>query len=203
MYVVGRGSRLVTTVPWPRNCIGRFQSGRAHTCPVAPLCLVTTGDTSAIDMISTRKRLPQHRGGVNDPCEDQSGSDRRTRGSDWEAAEYARADIDPYLLQRRAGLSRFDALVERLEPIAGARRKSDKRAFVERVHAILDADDAYPEDWWFSVAMKLFDAGSDDARLIVDAALLGEPLPSLRAWHRDPAAEVRAILSAPVREEDG
>lgn len=124
-------------------------------------------------------------------------------GLDWEAAEYARADVAPYLARRREGLARFDALYAELEPAAGARRKSDKRAFVDRVRAFLAARATYPETWWFNISMKLFDAGPDDARLLVDAALLDEPLPSLRSWRRDPEAEIRAILNAPVREEDG
>lgn len=124
-------------------------------------------------------------------------------GVDWEAAEYARADVAPYLVRRRSGLVRFDTLAAELEPVAGERRKRDKRAFVDRVRALLAATDVYPETWWFTVAMKLFDAGADDARLLVDAALLDEPLPSLRAWRQDPEAELRAILSAPVREDDG
>ena len=123
---------------------------------------------------------------------------------DWEAAEYARPDVAPYLARRRADLARFDALCAELEPIAGARQKSEKRAFVDRVRAFLAAGGpAYAESWWFAVAMKLFDAGAEDARLMVDAALLDEPLPSLRKWRQNPDAEVRAMLNAPVREEDG
>src|SRR6185436_6661273 len=117
-------------------------------------------------------------------------------GLDWEAAEYARADVGPYLAQRAAGLARFEALFAELEPVAGARRKSDKRAFVERVRGFLGAGEAYPESWWFPVAMKLFDAGAGDARLMVDAALLDEPLPSLRKWRQSPDAEIRAMLNA-------
>jgi hypothetical protein len=124
-------------------------------------------------------------------------------GLDWEAAEYARADISPYLAQRLAALRRFDELFGELEPVAGTRLKSDKRAFVDRTRAFLTAGPSYTESWWFNVAMKLFDAGADDARLVVEAALLEEPVPSLRAWRRDPEAEVRSILDAPVREEDG
>ncbi len=124
-------------------------------------------------------------------------------GLDWEASEYARADVVPYLALRRSGLARFDTLSAELEPIAGERKKRDKRAFVDRVRELLAATDVYPETWWFTVAMKLFDAGPDDARLMVDAALLDEPLPSLRAWRKDPEAELRTILNAPVREDDG
>jgi hypothetical protein len=124
-------------------------------------------------------------------------------GLDWEAAEYARADIAPYLAQRLAALRRLDELFGELEPVAGARLKSDKRAFVDRTRAFLAAGPSYTESWWFNVAMKLFDGGADDARLVVEAALLEEPVPSLRAWRRDPETEVRSILDAPVREEDG
>jgi len=125
-------------------------------------------------------------------------------GLDWEAAEYARPDVAPYLARRRAALARFDALCAELEPVAGARKKSEKRAFVDRTRSFLAAGGpAYAETWWFAVSMKLFDAGPDDARLLVDAALLDEPLPSVRKWRADPDAEVRAILNAPVREEDG
>jgi hypothetical protein len=122
-------------------------------------------------------------------------------GLDWEAAEYARAEAGPYLAQRHSALVRFEALAAELEAHAGARKKSEKRAFVDRVRDFLG--EAYPESWWFSSAMKLFDAGADEARLMVEATLLDEPVPSLRAWRKDPDAEVRAILTAVVREEDG
>jgi hypothetical protein len=124
-------------------------------------------------------------------------------GLDWEAAEFARSAVAPYVAQRRDGLARFDALCAHIEPWAGARNKSEKRDFVERVRGHLAAGDTYRETWWFTVAMKLFDAGPDEARLLVDASLLEEPLPSLRAWRKDPEAELRSILNAPVREEDG
>ena len=98
----------------------------------------------------------------------------------------------------------YDALCAELEPALGARKKSEKRAFVDRVRSFCAAGgSAYAETWWFAVAMKLFDAGAEEARLMVDAALLDEPLPSLRKWRQAPDAEIRAMLNAPVREEDG
>jgi hypothetical protein len=124
-------------------------------------------------------------------------------GLDWEAAEFARADVAPYLARRRAALARFDAARAVFEPWAGARDKADKRAYVERVRAFLATSADFAEDWWFTCAMRLFDAGEDDARMVVDAAVLGEPLPALRTWRKDADAEIRAILTAPVFEDDG
>lgn len=109
----------------------------------------------------------------------------------------------PYLAHRLAGLARFDALCAQLEPWAGSRERAAKRAYVDQVRGFLTANAAYAEAWWFPVAMRLFDYDAADARIIVDAQLLDEPVPELRKWRLDPGAEVRAILTAPVREEDG
>ncbi|MEJ7602834.1 MAG: RNA ligase [Kofleriaceae bacterium] len=124
-------------------------------------------------------------------------------GLDWEAAEFARPDVVPYLARRKAAHARYDALHAVIEPWLGARDKAEKRAYVERVRSYLAGADAFREDWWFTVAMRLFDANIEDARLVVDATVLDESAPSLRIWRKDPAAEIRAILTAPVREEDG
>ena len=53
--------------------------------------------------------------------------------------------------------------------------------------------------------MKLFDADPErgDAQLIVDAAALDQSASTLLAWQRNPDAEIRATLTAPVREDDG
>lgn len=124
-------------------------------------------------------------------------------GLDWEAAEFARTDVAPYLVRRRAATARFRAFIDALAPWIGARDKRDKRAYVDRVRALLAASDAFPDEWWFTVAMRFFDADADDARLVVDANVLGEAPTSLRMWRKDADAEIRAILTAPVREEDG
>jgi hypothetical protein len=124
-------------------------------------------------------------------------------GLDWEAAEFARTDVVPYLARRRAALERYDALRDVLEPWAGTRARADKRAYVDRVRGYLATSDAFRDELWFMVAMRLYDAGVDDARIVVDANVLDEPALSLRAWRRDPDAEIRAILTAPVREDDG
>ena len=52
-------------------------------------------------------------------------------------------------------------------------------------------------------AMKLFDADVGDAQLIVDAAALDQSASTLLVWKRDPDGEIRATLTAPVREDDG
>ncbi|MCE9580524.1 MAG: hypothetical protein K8W52_45815 [Deltaproteobacteria bacterium] len=124
-------------------------------------------------------------------------------GLDWEAAEFARADVAPYLVRRRAATARFEAFAAQLGPWAGARDKREKRAYVDRVRAMLASTDAFGDEWWFTVAMRYFDADADDARLVVDAAVLGEAPTTLRAWRKDVDAEIRAILTAPVRDEDG
>jgi len=124
-------------------------------------------------------------------------------GLDWEAAEFARADVIPYLARRRAALERYDALRAVVEPWTGTRARADKRAYVDRVRGYLATAEAFREELWFIVAMRLYDAGVDDARVVVDASVLDEPVLSLRAWRKDPDAEIRAILTAPVREDDG
>lgn len=126
-------------------------------------------------------------------------------GLDWEAAEFARAEVEPYLERRRAMLALFSALREVVTPWLGTRQKSEKRAYVERIRALMASDPRFGEQVWFTTAMKLFDADLErgDAQLIVDAAALGESASTLLAWQRNPDAEIRATLTAPVREDDG
>jgi hypothetical protein len=123
-------------------------------------------------------------------------------GLDWEATQFARGDVEPYLARRRAMLENFEAFCEAVAPWLGARLKTDKRAYVDRVRALMARDARFAEGHWFTVAMKRFDADADEARLTLDAVLLDEHAPTLRAWRKDPDAEVRAVLSAPVREDD-
>lgn len=124
-------------------------------------------------------------------------------GLDWEAAEFARADVVPYLARRAAALERFRAFVAMIEPWAGARARAEKRAYVDRVRAYQASSEAFGDELWFRVAMRLYDADAEDAQLVVDASVLDEAATSLRAWRKDPDAEIRAILTAPVREDDG
>jgi hypothetical protein len=124
-------------------------------------------------------------------------------GLDWEAAEFARAEVEPYLARRRDAHARLDAFREVVSPWLGSRDKSEKRGYVERVRALTASDPRFAEPWWFTVAIKLFDASLDEALLVVDAAVLDEHPPTLRAWRKDADAEIRAALTAPVREDDG
>jgi hypothetical protein len=126
-------------------------------------------------------------------------------GLDWEAAEFARAEVEPYLERRRAMLALFAALREVVAPWLGARQKSEKRAYVDRIRALMASDARFGEQLWFTAAMKLFDADLErgDAQLIVDAAALDQSASTLLGWKRDPEAEIRATLTAPVREDDG
>lgn len=125
------------------------------------------------------------------------------QGLDWEAAEFARAEIEPYLLRRRDALARYEVFRALVGPWMGARHKTEKRAFVERVRALLREDPRFTEGWWFTVAVKLFDDAHDQATLVVDAAVLNEHPPTLRAWRDNVEAELRPILTAPVCEDDG
>jgi hypothetical protein len=124
-------------------------------------------------------------------------------GLDWEAAEFARAEVVPYLAQRRAMMERFASFCAAVTPWMGARTREEKRGYVERVRGLLAAGEPYAESFWFTVATKLFDGNEDEARLTADAAVLGEHAPTLRGWRKDPEGEIRAILSAPVHEDDG
>jgi hypothetical protein len=124
-------------------------------------------------------------------------------GLDWEATQFARGDVVPYLARRRAALVKYDALCALLEPWTGTRAKTDKRAYVERVRAFLTTYSELPSDLAFSIAMRLFDTSIEDARVLIDAHVLDEAAVSLRTWRKDPDAEIRAILTAPVREDDG
>lgn len=126
-------------------------------------------------------------------------------GLDWEAAQFARAEVEPYLDRRRATLSLFEALREVVTPWMGARQKTEKRAYVERVRALMTSDTRFGEAFWFTAAMKLFDtdAGTGEAQVVVDAAVIGEHGSTLLAWRRNADAEIRTTLTAPVREDDG
>lgn len=126
-------------------------------------------------------------------------------GLDWEAAQFARAEVEPYLDRRRAMLTLFGALREIVTPWLGSRQKTEKRAYVERIRALMASDARFEEPFWFTAAMKLFDVEIDtgEAQLVVDAASIGEHASTLLAWRRDPDAEIRATLTAPVREDDG
>ncbi len=122
-------------------------------------------------------------------------------GLDWEAAEFARAEVEPYLDRRREALSRFEVIREITAPWTG--EKSLKKSYVERVRGLMQADPRFAEPWWFTVAVKLFDGAPSEAALVVDAAVLGEHPPTLRAWRANEDEELRAVLTAPVREDDG
>ena len=125
------------------------------------------------------------------------------RGLDWEAAEFARAEVAPYLARRRDVAARYASFRVTVGKWAGSRNRAVKRGYVEQVRELCAAGVPYVEDFWFTVATKLFDGDDDGAQLAVDAAGLGEPVPTLRAWRRDPDGEIRATFNAPVREEDG
>ncbi len=123
-------------------------------------------------------------------------------GLDWEAAEFARAEVSPYITRRREAFARFDAFREIVAPWMGVRDRGDKRTFVERVRTFMAADQVFADRHWFTVAMKLFDAADDgEALLVLDAAVLGEAPTTLRLWRNDADAEIRAILTAPVRDD--
>lgn len=126
-------------------------------------------------------------------------------GLDWEAAQFARAEVEPYLERRRAMLSRFTAFRGVVTPWLGARQKSEKRAYVESVRALMASDALFREPFWFTAAMKLFDTEVDtgEAQIIVDSAVIDQHASTLLAWRRDPDAEIRSTLTAPVREDDG
>lgn len=122
-------------------------------------------------------------------------------GLDWEAAEFARAEVSPYLARRREAFARFDEFRQVLAPWMGARDRNDKRMYVERVRAFMAANQAFAEKYWFTIATKLFDGAEDEARLVLDAAVLDESPATLRLWRKDADAEIRAILTAPVRDD--
>ncbi len=122
-------------------------------------------------------------------------------GLDWEASEFARAEVEPYLDRRREALARFEEIRAITAPWLGD--KSLKKSYVERVRALMQSDPRFAEPWWFTVAVKLFDGAPEEAALVVDAAVLGEHPPTLRAWRANADEELRAVLTAPVREDDG
>lgn len=122
-------------------------------------------------------------------------------GLDWEAAEFARAEVLPYIARRREAFERFDSFRAVITPWMGARDRNDKRAYIEQVRAFMAAEQTFADRHWFTVATKLFDAPEDEARLVVDAAVLDEAPTTLRLWRKDADAEIRAILTAPVRDD--
>lgn len=123
-------------------------------------------------------------------------------GLDWEAVEFARHEVNDWLARRAEAHARLATFTAVLTPWLGARDRTEKRSFVERVRALLAEDARFPEPWWFAVAMRLFDGPESDAVLVVDAAVLDESPQTLRGWRSDRDRELRMILTAPVRDDD-
>ncbi len=124
-------------------------------------------------------------------------------GLDWEAVEFARAEVAAWLARREDAHRRLEEFREVIAPWLGTRDKSEKRGYVERVKALLATDGRFAEPWWFTVAVRVFDANEAEAALVVDAAVLDENPHTLRSWRNDAEGELRAMLTAPVREDDG
>lgn len=126
-------------------------------------------------------------------------------GLDWEAAQFARAEVEPYLERRRVAIASFETFVAIVSPWLGKRDKSEKRGFVEQVRSLAQDDARFAATTWFTIAMKLFDAAPDDmseAKLVLDGMVLGEAPATLKAWRKDADAEIKSLLAAPVREWD-
>jgi hypothetical protein len=121
-------------------------------------------------------------------------------GLDYEAAQYLVAELGGYFTARRDALARLEVLRGIVEPWIrpGA---AGKRDYVERVRGRVAADATFAERFWFDVAMKLYDRRADEARLRVLAELLGEPVPSLRAWSKARDREIQSMLNAAVPDE--
>ncbi len=124
-------------------------------------------------------------------------------GLDWEAAQFARADVADYLVEQATLNARLESFRAAITPWMESRDRARKREFVDRVRAMLAGDPALRESWWFSVATHLFDDRLDEVQLLLDAAALGEPVPTLRTWRKDADREIRDRLQAPVHEEEG
>ncbi|MFO0660443.1 MAG: RNA ligase [Polyangiaceae bacterium] len=127
-------------------------------------------------------------------------------GLDWEAAQFARAEVEPYLARRREAMQLYLDFTQQVFPWMGARSKQDKRAYVEQVKQLGFTQPRFAASIWFTIAMKLFDANEGDeteARLVLDGMVLNESPATLRNWKRDAEREIRSVLTAPVREWDG
>jgi hypothetical protein len=118
-------------------------------------------------------------------------------GLDHEASSYALGALRPYFAKRRVAEASFARLRAALEGALGLK----KRDFVERANAVRAADPELAEPFWFSAAIKLYEGREPDARLLVAASLVGEPVPTLRAWQRDRESALRAVFAAQASDE--
>lgn len=120
-------------------------------------------------------------------------------GFDYEAARFSIPTIREYLVacgEQMARLKRFQAKASTLRSMS-----NDKRDYVELVRA---ADfSGFPERWWFTVAMKLYDGGFAEAWPMVAAeAVLHESMTTVKNWLKDPLASFRAIVEGPAETEE-
>ncbi|HEU4412350.1 MAG TPA: hypothetical protein VFS43_44320 [Polyangiaceae bacterium] len=120
-------------------------------------------------------------------------------GLDHEASAYALGSLRPYFAARRAADAAFGALQRGLEGALGL----TKRDYVERVNALRAATPELAEPHWFAAAIKLYDGRDDDARLVVASALVGEPVPTLRAWRNDPEAALALFTTRAAADDEG
>ncbi len=120
-------------------------------------------------------------------------------GLDHEASAYALGTLRPYFAARRAAAASFERLRGSLE---GARGLA-KRDYVERVNALRADAPEFAEPFWFAAAIKLHEGREADARLLVAASLLGEAVPTLRAWQRNREAALAAMLATKKPGDEG
>jgi len=120
-------------------------------------------------------------------------------GFDYEAARFSAPVIADFVVRRNAQWERLLAFTTKVTALRAVSR--DKREYVERVRAV-DAE-GYAEPWWFAVAMKLYDGAILDAWPMVAAeAVLGEAIPTVRKWLKDPIASFREIVEGPAETEE-
>ncbi len=124
-------------------------------------------------------------------------------GLDWEATQFALADVRPWLARRAEMLTRFADFEAALRPHLGHRAKEEKKRYIERLRALTSPDGSHPGARWFTAGTRLFDVDRDDALLVMDADLMDEAPPTLRGLRARADDEVRAMLSTPVRDDDG
>lgn len=120
-------------------------------------------------------------------------------GLDHEAVSYALGSLRPYFAARRAADAAFEAMKKGLE---GA-LKLKKRDYVEHINALRASSPEFAEPHWFAAAIKLYDGREDDARLILASALVGEPVPTLRAWQKDREAALKTFTTRAASDDEG
>lgn len=115
-------------------------------------------------------------------------------GFDHEAIQCALWHLRPFFVER----SRVEAIFSWLRGQVAAAPRGSRRVQVDFLRDTLASNPETSDARWLAVAIKLLDGRERDGWWILEAELIGEPVPTLRAWDKDRDAELaRMVASIP------